>query len=84
VSVPGVQPSVEDSDSIIETVGAADCDEGLTAADSARAAQGLERGEGKLRLGERQPSLGAEPGVPARCRSFEAPRLLVECQQQQR
>jgi hypothetical protein len=34
-SVVGVQPSVEDSDGVIETAGAADRDERLTAADSA-------------------------------------------------
>jgi hypothetical protein len=37
----GVQPSVEHSDHIIETVTSADRDESLTAADSAGAAQGL-------------------------------------------
>jgi hypothetical protein len=83
-SVVGVQPSVEDSDGIVETVGAADRDESLSAADSAGATQRMERGEGELCLREGQPSLVAEPGVPARRGSFEAPRLLVERQQQQR
>jgi hypothetical protein len=83
-SVAVVQPSIEDSDRLLETVGAADRDESLTAADGAGAAQGLERGEGELRLGERQPDLGAEPGVPAGRGSLEAPRLLVQRQQQQR
>jgi hypothetical protein len=58
-SLAGVQPSVEDSDGIIETVGATDRDESLTAAEGTWATQGLERGEGKLRLGERQSGLGA-------------------------
>jgi hypothetical protein len=35
-SVVAVEPSVEDSDHVIETVGTATCDESLTAADRAR------------------------------------------------
>jgi hypothetical protein len=58
-SVAGVQPGLQHSDHIIEAVTSADRDESLTAADSAGASQGLERGEGKLRLRERQPGLGA-------------------------
>jgi hypothetical protein len=62
----------------------ANADERVTAADRARTGECMERGDGKLRLRERQPRLVAQPGVPAgRCR-FEAPRLLVERQQQQR
>ena len=80
----GLQPRAEHSDHIIEPVRVADGDESLTAADSPRAAQGLKRGEGKLRLRERQPGLGTKPGVPARCCSLEPPRLLVECQQKRR
>jgi hypothetical protein len=84
VSVAGVEPSVQDSDRVIQTVGATDRDERLTASESAGAAQGLERGEGKLRLRERQPDLGTQPGVPARGCSLKSPWLLVKRQQQQR
>jgi hypothetical protein len=42
----GVQPTVEHSDSIIETVGGADRYEGLTAADGAGAGQGGREGFG--------------------------------------
>jgi hypothetical protein len=70
-SVVGVQPSVEHAHHVIETVTVADGDESLTAADSAWASQGLECGEGRLRLREHQPSLGTQPGVPARCCSLE-------------
>jgi hypothetical protein len=55
----GVQPTVEHSDSIIATVGGADRYERPAAADSAGAGEGLERGEGKLRLRERELSLAA-------------------------
>jgi hypothetical protein len=55
----GVQPTVQHSDSIIETVGGTDRYERLTAADSAGAAKGMERREGKLRFGERQSRLVA-------------------------
>src|SRR5687768_16810122 len=77
-SVVRLEPTVEHSDSIIETVGGADRDESLTAADRALAPKGLERGEREVRLGKRQPGLGTQPGVPARCCSLEPPRLLVE------
>jgi hypothetical protein len=42
-----VQPTVEHSDSIIETVGGADGYEGLSAADSAGAGKGVEGREGE-------------------------------------
>ena len=77
-----VQPRVQDPDHVIETVGTADGGESLTAADSAGADKSMEGGEGKLRLRERQPSLVAQPGVPARCCFLVAPGLLVEGQQQ--
>jgi hypothetical protein len=83
-SLTSVQPGVEDAGHIIETVHVADRDESLTAAGSAGAGKGVECGEGKLCLGERQPRLVAQPGVPARCCSLEAPGLLIERQQQQR
>jgi hypothetical protein len=54
-----LQPSVEHSDHLIETMGAADRDEGLATADSAGAGKGVEGRERKLRLRERQPSLVA-------------------------
>jgi hypothetical protein len=53
----GVQPTVEHSDSIIETVGGADRYESLTAADSARAGKGVKSREGKLCLRERKLGL---------------------------
>jgi hypothetical protein len=83
-SLVGVQPSFQDFDGILKMVAAADRGESLSAADSAGAAKGLERGEGKLRLGKRQVGLGAETCVPARRRFLEPPRLLVKRQQQQR
>jgi hypothetical protein len=79
----GVQPTVEHSDSIIETVGGADRYEGLTAADSAGAGEGVEGSERELCLRERELSLAAQPGVPARGCFLEPPGLLVERQQQQ-
>jgi hypothetical protein len=56
-SVVGVQPTVEHSDSIIETVGRTDRDEGLTAADGAGAGKGVEGREGELCLRERELGL---------------------------
>jgi hypothetical protein len=53
-SVAGVQPTVEHSDSIIETVGGADRYEGLTAADGAGASEGVEGRERELCLRERE------------------------------
>ena len=44
MSVVGVQPDIEDPDHIIETVGATDRDERLTAAESAGPTQGLING----------------------------------------
>jgi hypothetical protein len=64
-SLTSVQPGVEDFDRTIETVHVADGNENLTAADSAGATQRMERGEGELCLREGQPSLVAEPCVPA-------------------
>jgi hypothetical protein len=64
--ITGVEPSVEDSHGVIEAVGAADCDESLTAADSTGAGKGMERGQGKLCLRKRQPNLSTETRVPAR------------------
>jgi hypothetical protein len=81
-SVTGIEPGVEKPDCVIETVGAADRHESPTAADSAGTSKRLECGEGKLRLRERQASFGAQPGVPARSRRLEPPRLLFERQQQ--
>jgi hypothetical protein len=48
--VVGVEPGFEDPEGIIETVGAADRGERVTAADGAGATQCLERGEGELGL----------------------------------
>jgi hypothetical protein len=58
-SVVGVQPTVEHSDRIVETVGGADCYEGLTAADSAGAGKGVEGRERELCLRERELGLVA-------------------------
>lgn len=60
---------------------AADRNERLTTSNRPRADQGVERGDGELRLRERQASLGAGPGVPARRRRVEPRRLLFERQQ---
>jgi hypothetical protein len=83
-SVVRLEPSVEDPDDIVEAVHVSDRDESLTTGDSVLAREGLERGEGKLRLRERQPGLGTKPGVRARSCFLETPRLLVERQQQRR
>ena len=82
-SIAGLQPGVEDPDSVIESVRVADGDQGLSAAASPGAGKGLERSECELRLRERQPSLVAQPCVPARRGRLEAPRLQVERQKQQ-
>jgi hypothetical protein len=51
-SAETVQPRMEDSDGIIETVRVADGDESLTARDRGRTGQRTERGDGELRLGQ--------------------------------
>jgi hypothetical protein len=76
-----VQPSVDDADDILETVGSTDRYESLTAADSTWPTQGLESGERELGLGKRHPALPAQASVPTRRGSFKAPRLLLERQQ---
>jgi hypothetical protein len=69
-------------DHIFETVRIADRAEGLSASDHAGAGQRIKRGDGKLRISQREPSLVAEPCVAARGCSLEPPRLLVEGQPQ--
>jgi len=51
----GAQPSVEDPDHSNETAGVAHYEEGLTAADSAGASEGIRAPRGRLCLGEREP-----------------------------
>jgi hypothetical protein len=62
----------------------AEGDERLTAGHRARTGERIERRDGELRLGQGQPSLGAQAGVPAGRRRVEAPALLIEREQQQR
>jgi hypothetical protein len=78
-SVVGVQPTVEHSDGIVETVGGPDRYERLPATDSAGAGEGVEGREGELCLRERELSL-----VPAGGCFLEPPRLLVAGQEGQR
>ena len=84
LSAASRQPGVEDPDRVIETMGAADPNERLTAGDHARPGQGIVRSDGKLRLRQREEGLGAKPGMPAGRRRFEPQWLLVKRQQQQR
>jgi hypothetical protein len=52
-SLAASKPGVEDPDRVIETVGTADRNEGLTTDNRTGASQGVERGHRQLRLRER-------------------------------